>query len=94
MLVGFKAALTRSINNYAVKAGLLKKEETIEGDDCREVLNLMSVQPPYPSAQGLVFNTDFFHAMRACNDEVPLTWKQLWPYLSAQGRKVAELFQR
>lgn len=65
-----------------------------DGDDCREVLDHMSVKPPYPSMQGLVFSTGFFHAMRACNDEVPLTWKQLWPYLSAQGRKVAELFQR
>lgn len=65
-----------------------------DGDDCREVLDHMSVQPPYPSLQGLVFNTDFFHAMRACNDEVPLTWKQLWPYLSSEGRKVAQLFHR
>lgn len=64
-----------------------------EGDECREVLNLMSVQPPHPSAQGLVFNTDFFHAMRACNDEVHLTWKQLWPYLSNEGRAAAKQFQ-
>lgn len=64
-----------------------------EGDECREVLNLMSVQAPYPSAQGLVFNTNFFHAMRACNDEVPLGWKQLWPYLSNEGRAAAKQFQ-
>ena len=64
-----------------------------EGDECREVLNLMSVQPPHPSAQGLVFTTDFFHAMRACNDEVPLSWKQLWPYLSTEGRAAARQFQ-
>ena len=64
-----------------------------EGDDCREVLDLMSVQAPYPSAKGLDFNTDFFHAMRACNDEVPLSWKQLWPYLSTEGRAAAQQFQ-
>ncbi len=64
-----------------------------EGDECREVLNMMSVQAPYPSVQGLVFNTGFFHAMRACNDEVSLTWKQLWPYLSSEGRSAAQQFQ-
>ena len=51
------------------------------------------VQPPYPSAQGLVFNTHFFHAMRACNDEVPLGWKQLWPNLSTEGCAAAKQFQ-
>lgn len=65
-----------------------------DNDDCREVLDHMSVQSPYPSMQGLVFNTNFFHAMRACNDEVSLTWKQLWPYLSTEGRQVAQHFQR
>lgn len=65
-----------------------------DDDGCREVLDQMSVQAPYPSMQGLVFSTDFFHAMRACNDEVPLTWKQLRPYLSSEGRKVAQHFQR
>lgn len=52
-LVGFKAALTRSINNYAVKAGLLKKDEAIEGDDCREGLTaVISVRVPDPQFEG------------------------------------------
>lgn len=59
-------------------------------DDCSEVIDQMNVQPPYPIARGLVFGTDFFHAMRACNDEVQLGWKQLAPYLSEQGRLVIE----
>ncbi len=38
-LTGFRAALTRVINDYARKAGLLKeKEENLSGEDCREGL--------------------------------------------------------
>lgn len=61
-----------------------------KGDDCSEVIDQMSVQSPYPTAQGLVFGTDFFHAMRACNDAVQLDWKQLAPYLSEEGRVVID----
>jgi hypothetical protein len=64
-----------------------------DDDECREVLDTMSVQAPRPSTQGLVFTTGFPHAVRACNDEVPLTWKQLWPYLSNEGRAAARQFQ-
>lgn len=35
---GFKAALTRVLNNYGTKAGLLKNEEKVSGEDCREGL--------------------------------------------------------
>ena len=33
---GFKAALTRVLNSYGVKAGLLKETDKLQGDDCRE----------------------------------------------------------
>lgn len=66
----------------------------VEGDDCQDVLDQMSVQAPYPTNQGLVFATDFFHAMRACNDEVTISWKQVAPYLSAEGRIRAENWSR
>lgn len=35
---GFKAALTRALNNYGLKCGMLKGDEKISGDDCREGL--------------------------------------------------------
>ncbi|HHU21953.1 MAG TPA: DNA topoisomerase (ATP-hydrolyzing) subunit B [Clostridiales bacterium] len=35
---GFKAALTRTINSYGQKAGLLKEGDKITGEDCREGL--------------------------------------------------------
>ena len=38
-LAGFRAALTRSINKFAVESGIAKKEKVeLTGEDCREGL--------------------------------------------------------
>jgi DNA gyrase subunit B len=53
-LVGFKSALTRTINAYASGAGLLKKDdEALQGDDCREGLTgVIAVKVPEPQFEG------------------------------------------
>ncbi|MBM4350420.1 MAG: DNA topoisomerase (ATP-hydrolyzing) subunit B [Deltaproteobacteria bacterium] len=53
-LVGFKAALTRTINQYAANANLLKgAKENITGDDTREGLaGVISVKIPQPQFEG------------------------------------------
>jgi DNA gyrase subunit B len=53
-LVGFKAALTRTINNYANANDLLKKEtESLSGDDVREGLTaVVSVKVRNPQFEG------------------------------------------
>jgi DNA gyrase subunit B len=54
-LIGFRAALTRTINNYAEREGLLKslKEITLGGDDVREGLTaVISVKLPEPQFEG------------------------------------------
>jgi DNA gyrase subunit B len=53
-LIGFKSALTRTINSYAATASLSKKEqEALQGDDCREgVTAVISVKVPEPQFEG------------------------------------------
>jgi DNA gyrase subunit B len=53
-LTGFKSALTRTVNEYAKKAGLLKKADfTLSGDDCREGLTcVLSVKIKEPQFEG------------------------------------------
>ncbi len=53
-LIGFRSALTRSINSYAVNSGLLKKdEENLQGDDVREGLTaVISAKVPEPQFEG------------------------------------------
>jgi DNA gyrase subunit B len=53
-LSGFKASLTRTLNDYARNKGLLKeKEEALTGDDCREGLAaIVSVKLRQPQFEG------------------------------------------
>jgi DNA gyrase subunit B len=54
-LSGFRAALTRTINNYAAKSNMAKelKDASISGDDIREGLTgVISVKIPQPQFEG------------------------------------------
>ncbi|MGD2069827.1 MAG: DNA topoisomerase (ATP-hydrolyzing) subunit B [Gemmatimonadota bacterium] len=52
-LTGFKAALTRTINDYARKNNLFKKDESLSGDDVREGLTaVLSVKVMEPQFEG------------------------------------------
>jgi len=53
-LIGFRSALTRSVNNYALNGGLLKRDdENLQGDDVREGLTaVISVKVPEPQFEG------------------------------------------
>jgi DNA gyrase subunit B len=57
-LTGFRSALTRVINDYARKSGLLKeKEENLSGEDCREGLTaVILVKIPDPQFEGQTKN--------------------------------------
>ncbi len=52
-LSGFKGALTRTLNAYAGKAGMLKSGETLQGDDAREGMTaIISVRLAEPQFEG------------------------------------------
>ena len=53
-LIGFRSALTRVINDYARKNGLLKeKEDNLTGDDIREGLTaVISIKLSEPQFEG------------------------------------------
>jgi DNA gyrase subunit B len=57
-LTGFRSALTRVVNEYARKNGLLKeKEENLTGEDCREGLTaVILVKLPEPQFEGQTKN--------------------------------------
>lgn len=52
-VTGFRTALTRVINNYAVKNGYVKENEKLTGEDMREGLSaIISVKLPNPQFEG------------------------------------------
>jgi len=48
-----------------------------------------SIHASHPSASGLVFDLDYPHADRACNQSVEISYAKLKPYLSKAGMEVA-----
>jgi DNA gyrase subunit B len=52
-VTGFRTALTRVVNNYAVKNGYVKESEKLTGEDMREGLSaIISVKLPNPQFEG------------------------------------------
>jgi DNA gyrase subunit B len=52
-LVGFKSALTKALNNYAKKNGILKENEILAGEDAREGLTaVINLRIPNPQFEG------------------------------------------
>ena len=52
-MVGFKSALTRVINNYGHKNGILKENENLQGEDVREGLTaVINTRVPNPQFEG------------------------------------------
>ncbi len=50
---GFKTALTRVLNNYGIKIGLLKPEDKVGGEDCLEgIAAIVSVKLTNPQFEG------------------------------------------
>lgn len=71
-LAGFKTALTRVVNDYGRKNGLIKeKEENLTGDDTREGLTaVILVKIPDPQFEGQTKNKLGNPEVRGCVDKV------------------------
>jgi DNA gyrase subunit B len=91
-LTGFRTALTRVINDYARKSGLLKdKEENLTGEDCREGLTaVILIKIPDPQFEGQTKNKLGNPEVRGYVEQVMNEWFSY--YLEehpAIGRKIA-----
>ncbi len=75
-LTGFRTALTRIINDYARKSGLLKeKEENLSGEDCREgITTVILVKLPDPQFEGQTKNKLGNPEMRGYVETVFAEW--------------------
>lgn len=75
-LIGFRSALTRVINEYARKNGLLKeKEDNLSGDDVREGLTaIILVKLPDPQFEGQTKNKLGNPEVRRCVEQVMNEW--------------------
>ena len=75
-LTGFRSALTRVVNDYARKSGLLKeKEENLSGEDTREGLTaVILVKMPDPQFEGQTKNKLGNPEMRGYVEQVMTEW--------------------
>lgn len=75
-LTGFRTALTRVVNDYARKNGLLKeKEENLTGEDCREGLTaVVLVKIPDPQFEGQTKNKLGNPEVRSYVEQVMNEW--------------------
>ncbi|HSH31571.1 MAG TPA: toprim domain-containing protein, partial [Candidatus Saccharimonadales bacterium] len=90
-LTGFRTALTRVINDYARKNGLIKdNEENLTGEDCREGLTaVISIKLPDPQFEGQTKDKLGNPEVRGYVEQVMGEW--LTYYLEenpAEGRKI------
>ncbi|MDO8591483.1 MAG: DNA topoisomerase subunit B [bacterium] len=90
-LTGFRTALTRVVNDYARKNGLIKdKEENLSGEDCREGLTaVILVKIPDPQFEGQTKNKLGNPEVRGYVEQVMNEWFNY--YLEehpAVGRKI------
>jgi DNA gyrase subunit B len=94
-LIGFKAALTRTINNYAAANNLFKKERvTLGGDDVREGLTaVISVKIPEPQFEGpdqdqaRQFRSEGHRRGRGGRRASRNTWKRIRPSARRWSRR-------
>jgi len=92
--MGFRAALTKSINNYAKKYNLLKeKDENLSGDDVREgLVAVISVKLPEPQFEGQTKTKLGNSSMRTFTDNI--VSKVLSEYLEENPKEAKRIIEK
>ena len=92
--MGFRAALTKSINNYAKKYNLLKeKDENLSGDDVREgLVAVISVKLPEPQFEGQTKTKLGNSSMRTLTDNI--VSKVLSEYLEENPKEAKRIIEK
>lgn len=88
----FNYLAPRNLNSLIVKKALkarraLNGSNTAEGDDCLADLRENTTYQLRLSKKGIVFAHDFSFVSQACNDRIELSFSDLIPYLSKEGRE-------
>jgi len=65
---------------------LAKATRNKDGDECADAVNENRSYGLRPSNSGLVFTTEFAHVIQACDEDVELSFTEVAPFLTAQGK--------
>jgi len=65
---------------------LAKATRNKDADECADAVNENRSYGLRPSSSGLVFTTEFAHVIQACDEDVELSFAEVAPFLTAQGK--------
>ncbi|MTW12266.1 hypothetical protein GM658_16795 [Pseudoduganella eburnea] len=86
---GWLAGRCEGLENYGhplSRLGEMIKERARTSPGCQILSSMYGVPEPYPTADGLAFPT--IHDAKDCDVEVLVSYDEIAPFLSAEGKKV------
>ncbi|HZP66702.1 MAG TPA: RCC1 domain-containing protein [Rudaea sp.] len=65
---------------------LTKTSRNADGDECADAVNENTSYGLRPSGTGLTFSTEFAHVIQACDEDIELSYDELQPFLTDDGK--------